>query len=161
MFSWSQAFPQGWESHSAPCSLHSTQQGSAGRDQLGRCAISLWLKVCRVHLKGVGISQPLLVVSTTSNYLELGPNANKSPRGMNISVLTWCPAQVTATLHQLQHTLLSTALQAKMLPTNTNKKVKIHFLHLALYSSLKYMTKLCSDMSGKAIQLLFVYWNGH
>lgn len=50
-----------------------------------------------------------------------------------------------------EQTLLSTALQTKMLPTNANKNVKIHLLHLVLYYFLKYMTKLCSDMSGKAI----------
>lgn len=124
-----------------------------------------WLKAAR-DPEVMGISRPalLLVVSTTSNYLEMGPNGTESQMGTNILILTRNPAQVMATLYHLQrgrranpaqhsssaHVCVGN-LQAKRLPTNTNKNVKIHSLHLVLYSSLKYMTKLCSNMSGEAI----------
>lgn len=134
---------------------------------------TLRLKVCR-DPDVRGISHPLLAVSTTSNYLEMGPNVSKSPMGMNILTLTRCPAQVTATLtgrraNTAQHSSPACSfvdnLQAKMMPTNTNKNVKIHcctWFFITLWNTRlsfaltwvgrQYSYYLCIEMGMKAAQ---------
>lgn len=63
-----------------------------------------WLKANRdPEVMGISCPPLLLVVSTTSNYLETGLNGIKSQMGTNILILTRNPAQVTATLYLLQH----------------------------------------------------------
>lgn len=135
--------------------------GSAGG--MRRC----WVKVGRApQVLGISHLPLLLGISITRNSLGTGQCGIKSQMGTkageaNVLISTRNPLQVLAALHHLQQeskpceAQLSRACAgnppAQRLPTNTNRNVKIHLLHLVLYSPLKYMTKLCFNTRGEAI----------